>query len=208
MILVKAGFTLGGTDFWAWDVFSLQNRTQVCGLPGNPLLFFVFVVKIPKNPFGGIQMELLDEYVINSSTMAIVPAKEIGFDSVVIEEGRVLHVCQTPIQIIKHSCLRHWSTYEGRKEAVMHHTGFKRKVPIPIAFDEVLVAFPTHAINHIDCNWIMFHHVSDYIESDPGETDIHFRNGKSLKLKVSKHVIHSQVIRCLEITQRIKASGI
>lgn len=184
------------------------NRTQVCGLPGNPLLFFVFVVKIPKNPFGGIQMELLDEYVINSSTMAIVPAKEIGFDSVVIEEGRVLHVCQTPIQIIKHSCLRHWSTYEGRKEAVMHHTGFKRKVPIPIAFDEVLVAFPTHAINHIDCNWIMFHHVSDYIESDPGETDIHFRNGKSLKLKVSKHVIHSQVIRCLEITQRIKASGI
>lgn len=149
-------------------------------------------------------MVIVDKYVINDSSMAIIPAKQIDYYSVVAERNQVVYVRQTPLEIIKHSCLHYWSTYEGRKEAVIYHTGFKRKVPIPIDLEQEIITFPTHAIDDIDCSWILYHQIINIISIKKNETKVLFDNGQSLNLKISKHILLTQMKRSLEILHKIK----
>lgn len=152
-------------------------------------------------------MRIKNSYITNKSTVAIIPAKQIDFDSIVIEKSRKFYVRQTPLEIIKASCLEYWSNYEGRRNAVIHHTGFKEKVPIPINLREEMVAFPTHAIKHFDCSWLLYNHILqlERVKDDSTKTLITFTNGKTLLLNVSEKSIETQLLRSLEIIQRIRA---
>lgn len=154
-------------------------------------------------------MKIEPDYSINKSTIAIIPAKQIEFDSIVIEESQKFYIRQTPLQIIKASCLEYWSDYEGRRKAVIHHTGFKEKVPIPINSQEVMVAFPTHAIKHFDCSWLFYNHILQHerVKDDPTKTLITFTNGQTLSLNVSAKSIKTQLTRSLEIIQRIRSQN-
>lgn len=96
-------------------------------------------------------MKIEQAYIINKATSGIIPAKEIEYDSIVAEGERFRYIRQTPLDIIKISCIHCWSTYEGRRQAVIHHTGFKEKVPIPVNPKQGIIAIPTHAIKHMNC---------------------------------------------------------
>lgn len=154
-------------------------------------------------------MKFKKSYIINKSTVAIIPAKQIDFDSIVIEKLRKFYVRQTPLQIIKASCLEYWSDYKGRRNAVMHHTGFKEKVPIPINLQEEIIAFPTHAIKHFDCSWLLYNHILQHerVKNDATKTLITFTNGETLLLNISEKSFETQLLRSLEIIQRIRAQN-
>lgn len=70
--------------------------------------------------------------MINEQTVALLPAKQIEYDTIVLEHEKKYHVRQTPFHIIKAACCNNWCTYEGRRKAVIYHTNFKQKTPIPI----------------------------------------------------------------------------
>src|SRR5699024_12209027 len=89
--------------------------------------------------------QIESKYIINKETVAILPAKQIEYHAVVTEGNQTVFVRQTPLELVKAACLANWCTYEGRRQAVMHHTGFKQKVPIPISINHEIFAFPTHA---------------------------------------------------------------
>lgn len=153
-------------------------------------------------------MKIEQTYIIKKLTSGILPARQIDYDSIVIEGEKTLYIRQTPLDIIKQSCIDNWSSYEGRKEAVIHHTGFKQKLPIPVNKQIPIVAFPTHALKHINCAWLMYDHVVNYVpaKSDPTKkTTITFLNGKSITIDVSIRSFTSQMTRSLEVIQRIKA---
>ena len=144
--------------------------------------------------------EILDHYLVNSRTMALLSVAHMDYSTIVLEEDRQLFVRQTPTQIVKASCLEGGSTYDGRRSAVTYHTGSKQKVPIPISPHEDIFAFPTHSPTDFRCNWLFFKHVK-YISTfiPPGETtrqsSITFHNGQTITLNESHYVLEKQMQR-------------
>mgnify|MGYP001365043780 FL=1 len=43
-------------------------------------------------------------YNINKNTLAIVPVKQIEYNSIVLDANQIIYVHQTPLQIIKEAC--------------------------------------------------------------------------------------------------------
>lgn len=152
-------------------------------------------------------MKIEAKYIIKEATVGMIPAKKIEYDTIVVEGKRLRYIKQTPLDIIKQSCIHYWSTYEGRRQAVIHHTGFKEKVPIPVHPKRGIIAIPTHGINHIDCCWLMHDHILHYesIKNDAKyKTASTFTNGKTLKLDVSIRSFQTQMQRAFEISYRIE----
>lgn len=152
-------------------------------------------------------MKIEAKYIMNETTIGMIPARKIEYDTIVIEGENLLYIRQTPLDIIKQSCIHYWSTYEGRREAVMHHTGFKEKVPIPINPKRGIIAIPTHGIKHIDCCWLMHDHILHYepIKNDPKyKTTVIFTNRRNIKLDVSIRSFQTQIKRAFEIKYRME----
>jgi len=119
------------------------------------------------------------------------------YATLILEKGRSIYVIQSPLQLIKQACLDHYSTYQGRVEAVIYHTGFQSKVPIPIAPDN-LYLFPTHAFYHYDCCWITHHHVYQIKKkNDKNAATILFNSEKTIELPVTPYSLRQQVKRKL-----------
>lgn len=148
---------------------------------------------------------LVQYYKLNEKTMALAPAKQIEYDTIVYETNRTIYVKQTPLQLIKAACLNNWSTYEGRREAVMHHLGYRRNVPIPIDTDVGIIAFPTHSPRNIDCHWIIYSHVLT-IESNNIGASIIFNNHHVLPLNISPYILNKQLERSFTCLLFIKQS--
>ncbi|MFD1037260.1 competence protein ComK [Virgibacillus byunsanensis] len=107
---------------------------------------------------------------------------------------------KTPIQIIKSSCLDNWSTFEGRRTAVMHHLGIKRKVPVPINQSKNIYTFLTNSLNDLNCYWIFYNHILQVVQdaSSSNGSLVIFKNGKIIPIAVSKHSLEKQMQRTLE----------
>src|SRR5690625_1608023 len=142
-------------------------------------------------------------YTIIKETNALLPAKQIDYDTIVIERSRILYIKQTPFQIIQTSCQKYWSTYEGRRDAVVALMNFKQKVPIPVSIHNAIYLFPTHSPNHRDNSWIAFEHVAHFDKKknpgQPEQTLVTFKNGYTKTLDVSVHTFETQWQRTFEL---------
>lgn len=150
-------------------------------------------------------MEIEQNYIINNKTCGIIPAKQIDYDSIVVEEETLRYIQQTPMQIVESSCIHYWSTYEGRRQSVIHHTGFKEKVPIPIIPQTGVVTFPTHGLRDLNCCWLMHDQILQYEPINHHEqfkTAVTFANRKRLRLDVSIRSFESQMKRAFEVKFR------
>jgi len=145
-------------------------------------------------------INIVSNYSIQLGTIALMPGKHIDYETIVLQEdNRTIAVKQSPFQLIQQACLENHATYEGKRDYVMHHTGFRRKVPIPIRPD--LYMFPTHAVNHFDCCWIAQHHVHQIKKVDNKSCMIIFNDGQTITLQLSAYSIRSQRKRtkkCME----------
>ena len=140
-----------------------------------------------------------DEYKVNQKTIALLPAKAVSHDTIAWEENQMLYVRQTPLEIIKESCLVYGSSYEGRRQAVTYNTSYQKKLPIPLSRQKHIYAFPTHATRNFDCHWIFSEHILQIIgSSTTKEAIIQFKNNQMLPLSVSRYVLEKQFHRTLE----------
>lgn len=144
-------------------------------------------------------MKILNEYIANPNTMAIFPAKQIDYDSIVWEGDEVLYVRKTPLQIIKDSCIEYWSTLEATRKAVAKNTGFRNKLPIPINIYKSVIAFPTEALTNHDCIWFFFNHILYYRGISKKETYIVFNHNKTYRINMTEYAFHSLVLRSFNV---------
>src|SRR5690625_3405510 len=98
--------------------------------------------------------KIISTYKINSHTQALLPAKSINYQTIVIEEGKKIYVRQTPLEIIRQGCADDWSDYDSRRNAVMQHTNFIQRLPIPVNIRKAFYFFPTHSPKHSNNCWI------------------------------------------------------
>lgn len=146
---------------------------------------------------------ILTSYHITRETLALIPAKQITYETIAIEQHISKHINMPSLQIIKTSCYKNWTTYEGIREVVHHHTKFKQKVPIPINIQQGLYFFPTHSPHNIHNSWIAHHHIEYISKSTENKKPIiHFKNGKTLLLDISMHTLRKQIDRTFECRWR------
>ena len=140
-------------------------------------------------------------YTITNQTLAIIPVNKRDYHSIVFEQERVIHTKEKPFQLIQAACLEHWSTYEGRRRAVVHQTGFQQKVPIPISINKKIFAFPTYSPHDHACCWIFSSHVRDIAAISIENrmlSEITFHTGKRLSIDVSPYILKKQFQRTLQ----------
>lgn len=143
---------------------------------------------------------IVRDYKVTNETVALFPAKQIEHNTIIYEWNNTFLAKETAFELVEKACLTYGSTYEGRRKAVMHRTGYKRLVPIPISISRNIYAFPTHSPKHYECAWIFLEHVEfvqpvDGAKGKAKETMIMFKNGKGLNVGVSLHVIRKQLQR-------------
>ncbi|MEH7385787.1 competence protein ComK [Bacillus sp. JJ1521] len=142
---------------------------------------------------------ILPIYEVTPLTMSILPARDIDYFAIVIEEYQTLYVRQTPLQIIKTACLEGGATYEGRRKAVTYLTGAIQKVPIPINPRRNIFAFPTHSPTAFECSWIFYHHIKTIIPiqqiNNATQSIIQFKNQQELPMTESHYLLEKQYTR-------------
>lgn len=137
------------------------------------------------------EVKVLDDYIATEVTLAILPVRHMDYSSIVYEQARTYYVRQTPMHIIKASCETYYSTYDGRRKAIISQTGFKYKTPMIIREQGPLLAFPTISPSEFDCAWIFSHHIKS-IQPDDLNCKIIFHNEREMPLPLSDYRVNNQ----------------
>lgn len=152
----------------------------------------------------------LPTYVIDEHTYALIPAKSIDYETIIKDGNGIKYVKDTPFNLVRKSCRDYWGSYEGNREAVIHHLNFIQKVPIPICIRKGIYLFPTHSPSHLDNHWIAFKHVASIHKGpqqsskSPASSIITFTNGRTITLHVSLYSLNIQMQRTFKCMYKIE----
>lgn len=141
-------------------------------------------------------MEKLENYEINSHTVALLPTD--GNGTMVIEEDTTYMVDKNTTEVINHSCKYFGSSFVGRKEGTKALMGISYKAPIIVEETKSLIFFPTSSPRFDNCTWISLKHVNNYLKNDQN-SEITFKNGEKLKLDISYGSLENQVLRATRL---------
>lgn len=144
-------------------------------------------------------------YKINKNTTTLLPAKQIGYETRIIEQDKEYDVTDTAIEIIEHTCREDWASYEVRREIVSEKTGYMQKVPIPVNINEKIITMPTHSPQHMDCMWIILNrHTRIHRNKNRMELVINDYPYESIPFNASVHTITSQIKRAKHIQKLLQ----
>lgn len=143
---------------------------------------------------------MIDEYEINSSTLAIIPIDEKS--SRVYEEETEYVVNKNVHKIIDFNCKFYGSSYRGRCEGTKYLTGIKSKFPIIIEESRNMIFFPTSSSRNFDNAWICLSKIKEYHQNYYGTT-IHFCNEKKIDIPISYYSIENQYFRATMLKAKL-----
>lgn len=135
---------------------------------------------------------MLDEYEINSSTLAVLPVDE-GTSKILEEEGEY-YVKRPAIQIIDDSCKYFGSSLKGRNEGTKNLIGGNYKLPVVVEESRNIIFFPTSSPRLIDCAWISLNNLDNYFKYDKNGF-VKFKNGSTLNAGISIFSLENQILR-------------
>lgn len=145
----------------------------------------------------------MKDYVINSSTLAIIPID--SSKSLVYEGETSFIVNKRPNVIIKKNCLYYGSTYEGRVKCTEILTGYSYKAPILVKEEENLIFFPTTSPRLKDCGWLSLNNIEKLDRSnDQFLSRVVFYNKLFIKLPVSFNILNNQILRSTQLEAKLR----
>ncbi|WP_046175396.1 competence protein ComK [Domibacillus indicus] len=146
------------------------------------------------------------EYVINKNTLFLEPVRYGEYTKVYEKNTKPAIVRKTPMKIIRQSCIRYLSTYDGRRDASARILGINRKVPINVDHLKGTYLFPT--ISHLkpDCSWITLSHLKCLEKIDKKQTKISFTDGQSIIVPVSPLAVYNQIMMTKVLYERSSAT--
>jgi len=151
-------------------------------------------------------------YRINIDTVALLPAGRIEFNTLVIAKNGIKYVQDPSLNLIKSACFAYWGEYEGNRKAVIRHTNFIQKTPMPICKREGIYFFPTHSPHNIANGWIAFNHVANFdkipprLKTQQAQSIVYFKSGLTLPLSISYHTLKCQYERTYECIHMIEST--
>ncbi len=142
----------------------------------------------------------MDNYEINSSTLAIIP---LGEDvSEVYETEAKYVISKSPNAIIKDNCEFYGSSYDGRCKGTKKLTGIKSKFPIIIEESRNIIFFPTSSVRSNENTWIALNNIKTYSEKDLN-SKVTFKNNENLDLDISYYSLDNQICRAHMLNSKL-----
>lgn len=145
---------------------------------------------------------MLDNYEINSGTLAIIPIDE--YTSKVIELNNEYIVNKSCFEIIDDSCNYYGSTYQGRYEGTKNMIGMNYKLPIIIEESKNIIFFPTISPRLINCSWVSLNNLKTYLKNNDG-SDIVFKNDSIINFNISIFSLESQILRASRLESILRS---
>ncbi|NLP51850.1 hypothetical protein HC179_14165 [Bacillus sp. RO1] len=96
-------------------------------------------------------MEIVNDYMINKSTIAIEPHVHPQYQTKIIDMEGVYYSSERPAEILGRSCVKYGATFDGRRDAATKLTNFIQKTPVLISEVYGIIALPTHSPDHSQC---------------------------------------------------------
>lgn len=130
-------------------------------------------------------------------TMAVIAQQnENGSTStLVLEEHGEYSVPHPPSKIIDYACKFFGSSLRGRQDGTRGICGITHKAPVSIDPTSGMYFFPTTSPANPKCSWIAHSHI-DQVNQGPGrQTEIVFKNHKSILFEISFGSMLNQVQR-------------
>ena len=135
---------------------------------------------------------MLENYEINSGTLAIIPINESTSKVIELEKEYIIN--KTCFEIIDDSCNYYGSTYQGRYVGTKNMIGMNYKLPIIIEESKNIIFFPTTSPRLINCSWISLNNLKTYLKNQNG-SDIVFKNNNIINFDISLFSLESQILR-------------
>lgn len=142
----------------------------------------------------------MEEYEINSSTLAIIPIDEET--SKVYEEEAEYTIKKSANSIIKDSCEYYGSSYQGRCIGTANLTGIKTKYPIIVEESRNIIFFPTSSTRKKQSSWFALNKIKHY-NKNSYKSQILFRNNQTLDLDISYYSLENQIIRATMLKSKL-----
>lgn len=142
----------------------------------------------------------MDNYEINSATLAIVPLNNEV--SKVYEEEQEYIIKKSSNSIIKENCEFYGSSYDGRCIGTRNLTGIKTKYPIIIEESRNIIFFPTCSVRNKQSTWIALNKIKT-INKNKEKSQIEFKNNEILELNISLYSLENQVIRATMLKSKL-----
>lgn len=110
--------------------------------------------------------------------------------TIVVYDNHIEEYNNAPVHIINKLCMEYGSTYKGRVQSVARKYSIKRKVPIYVNKDVLLI--PTGSNRDYETYWLNYHQImevnADYITMQNGD-----------KLHSGAKITNRQLKKCFEI---------
>ena len=142
----------------------------------------------------------MDNYEINTSTLAIIPLDENT--SKVYEEEAEYIVHKSSNSIIKNNCEFYGSSYKGRCEGTKYLTGIKSKCPIIVEESRNIIFFPTSSTRDKQSYWIALNKVDRYYR-EKYNSSIKFINNQKIKMNISYFSLDNQICRATMLKNKL-----
>lgn len=142
----------------------------------------------------------MNEYEINSSTLAIIPLDEST--SKVYEEEVEYIIKRSSNSIIKDNCYFYGSSYAGRCDGTKKLTGIKSKFPIIIEESRNIIFFPTTSSRTQQSSWIALNQV-EKLNKKNLISQIEFKNSKTVTVNISYYSLENQFIRASMLKSKL-----
>lgn len=145
-----------------------------------------------------------EDYEISPYTFGIIPI-EYGLKtySKIIEFEDELIVPYKPLDVMKASCRYFGSSFDGRCEGTKELLEISHKVPIAVDPGNGLFFFPTTSPIRQNCIWLSYEHIVSKRRLEPNQTQINFRNRKSIVVPVSYSIIENQMMRTAMLKSKL-----
>ena len=141
-------------------------------------------------------MKKLKHYIVNQNTMAVLPNKDIVYNSIIYETNEAI-LCETPpLDIINQSCIERGSTFDGRRKAIQHMTKRRALLPTPIEPAKGMIVIPTKKVNDPYAEWLMYYHIKDCRPSKRGKnySEIILTNDQTIEVELSFHRMRNLIM--------------
>ncbi|WP_059282390.1 competence protein ComK [Bacillus coahuilensis] len=150
------------------------------------------------------QIEVKQSYVMTEDIMYLIPYKmneQMG--SLIVEQNAKYFCPLSPTKIIRQSCEYFGSDYWGRKKGTKSIIQVTHKSPIIIDNRLGIFLFPTTSPRLPECIWISEAYIHSHKVVDSKRVILHFYNGETLSLAISRYSLMNQIRRTAELKMAI-----
>ncbi|MEI4620721.1 competence protein ComK [Bacillus pfraonensis] len=132
-------------------------------------------------------------HAISSTLMMLLPYKDPFYRTQIHTTKGILYSPKTPLEIIKELIISHnYSTYEGRRKAIIEKWDLRQNTPIPINHRCFICTIPTKSPAAWDCIWVFYKSIKTITKGKDSQAILHFCNGDTITLPISCYKMKQQ----------------